>query len=322
MGLMIFVIIYKMQWLSEHLGFIGAFFYKIYTDPYLIIWPLIFFVSAIAFLYYYLKHHFYLDDAIKKQKKQKVKSLNLSWTEKYGLIGSFVRNDVRLIWRNIRPRQALPGFFIFYVMVFFMFSKYGQHFQQPDFNKVLFLLMLTGFFVIQFGNFIPAWDSEYYPLLMSQSISYRQYLEAKWWLMAVSILVISILALPFLFISWQVYVLILALAIFNLGVNLPLTLLTGAYRQTPIKLNEKVKAFQNRESFKIKSFTFAILKLFVPIIIFILIKNYAGYLYGIIFLFILGLIGLLSKNWFLDRLSRLYIQRKYITLEGFKKIEE
>ena len=36
-------------------------------------------------------------------------------------------------------------------------------------------IFVTGIFIINFGQFIPAWDSGYYKLLMSQNIKYKEY---------------------------------------------------------------------------------------------------------------------------------------------------
>ncbi len=321
MGLSVFVIIYKMQWLSTHLGFIGEAFYKIYEQPAWVLIPLITLFLIYSGLYRYILNRFYLDDAIKGHQKNEVKELNLSWTQKFGLIGNLIANDLRLIWRNARPRQSLFGFVVFYAMAFVLFSKIGDQFQQPEFNKILFLMMLTGYFVMQFGNFVPAWDSEYYRLLMTQGISYKTYLESKWWLLTASVLITAVLALPFLILGWQVYVLLLAMAIFNIGFNIPATLLSGAYRTTPIKLNEKVKAFQSRDSFNFKTFVFGILRLLLPIVIYMLLNKYAGFYYGIGFLAGLGLLGLLLKKQFIHWLTQAYQKRKYITLEAFVKNE-
>jgi len=322
MSFMFFLIIIKMKWLAVHLGFIGTFYSGVYRHSYYAIFPIGLLLLTIIFLYQYILKRFYLDDAIKGQKTSKINHLDLKWTEKYGLIGKLVQNDIRLIWRNARPKQGVTGFVVFYIMAFFLLSKYGTEFKQPEFNKILFLMMLSGYFVAQFGNFVPAWDSEYYPLLMTQGINYRDYLEAKWWLMAVSVVIILIIGLPFLLLGWQVYILFLAMAVFNLGFNIPMTLFTGAYRTSPIKLNEKVKAFQNKDSFKLKTFLFSIIRLIVPIVIYLLLKKYFGYQYGVVFLFITGILGLILKNYLLDHISKIYKSRKYQTLEAFRKGEE
>ena len=269
-------------------------------------------------LFYYFKNRFYLDDAIKGHKKNKVQTMNLTWTERFGITGSLIRNDLRLIWRNVRPRQSLIGFIIFYVMSFFLMSRYGGRYQ-PEFNKILFLMMLSGYFVLQFGTFIPAWDSQYYPLLMTQNLTYRQYIEAKWNLLSVSVIIILILTLPFLLLGWKVYALLLAMGIFTLGFNLPLVLYSGVFRTTPIKLNEKVKAFQSQDSFKMKTFVVAMLRLIIPIVIYVLVNKHFGYEYGIGFFVLLGLLGLIFKNKILDFIVGQYKKRKYYMLHAFRE---
>jgi len=318
-GLSVFVIIYKMAWLTKHLNFIGMYFHKIYLKPALVIIPLLVLLIVYYGLFQYILRRFYLDDAIKGKEVKKPRQLNLTWAQKHGVLGQLVANDLRLIWRNVRPRQSLVGFLIFYVMTFVLLSKTGDQFKQPEFNKIMFLMMFSGYFVMQFGNFIPAWDSEYYPLLMTQGIHYKTYVEAKWWLLTVSVLLTLILALPYLILGWKIYLLLLAMGIFNIGFNIPATLLAGVFRTTPIKLNEKVKAFQSRDSFNLKTFIFGILRLILPIIIYLLLNKYAGFYYGIGFLSFIGLIGILSKNYWINKLAQAYKKRKYVTLSAFKK---
>ncbi len=318
MSLLVFVVIYKIKWLTRHLQFVGNYLVAVYNNNILSIIPLLILVLSVISLYYYFKRRFYLDDAVKGHKKNKVQTMNLTWTERFGITGSLIRNDLRLIWRNARPRQSLFGFIIFYVMSFFLMTNYGAQYQ-PEFNKILFLMMLAGYFVLQFGTFIPAWDSNYYPLLMTQNLTYRQYIEAKWYLLSVSVVLIMILTLPFLFLGWQVYALLLAMGVYTLGFNLPLVLYAGVFRTTPIKLNEKVKAFQSKDSFKMKTFITALLRMILPIIIFMVIKKFFGYNYAIGFFVFLGLLGLVFKNKLLDFIVGQYQKRKYKMLHAFRE---
>jgi len=321
MSLLFFVLIIKMKWIAEHLSGLGDFFYSLYTRYYVSLILLLILAGTYLLIFRYISKRFYLDDAVKAGKKQVAGKMQLSWIDRFGFTGTLIKNDIRLILRNVRPRQGLIGFVVFYVFAMVLFSDYGGSFQQTQFNKILFLMMLSGYFVMQFGNFIPAWDSEYFPLLMSQGISYRQYLEAKWWLLAVSVLVILVLTLPFLYFGWQVYLLIVALGIFNIGVNIPLVLFSGSFKTSPIKLNMKVKAFQNKENFNFKAMLLGIFRLIGPILIYLLIKKYFGYNYAIGVLLWMGLLGLIFRNYLLDKLSLLYIKRKYQMLAGFKKAE-
>ena len=322
MGILVFVLLIKMKWLASHLTGLGAFFYTFYEKPYWVLLPVFILCLLLFVLFNYIRRHFYIDDAVKAHQKTKMPRLEMGWMDKFGLMGSLIKNDIRLILRNVRPRQGLIGFFIFFIFSLIIFSKHGESFKQPEFNKILFLMMLTGYFIMQFGNFIPAWDSEYYPLLMTQRITYRQYLEAKWWLLFLSVVLTLVLMLPFLVYGFKLYLLILALAVFNAGVNIPLVLYSGSFRVTPIRLNQKVKAFQNNENFSMKNMLLGILRLIVPILIYFLVRKYAGFNYAVAALVLMGILGLVFKEKILDILARQYIKRKYRMLSGFKKNDE
>jgi len=321
-SLLFFLLLFKIKIMTEFFRPIGKVFYWIYLHPYTALLAVFLLGTTYCLIYKHLLQGFYTDDTVKiRKKKKQIRILKLPEIKIQGLTGSFIRNDIRLVLRNSRPRQALPGLIIFFLMAGFLFSDLGAQTHQPEFYKIMFSMFITGYFVVQFGNFIPAWDSEYYPLLMTQGIDYRQYIDAKWWLLTVSVLALSILAIPFIYFGWKVLVLIWAMAVFNIGVNIPLVLLTGVFNTQPIKLNKKVKAFQSNNHFKFKTFMIALLRLIIPIGIYLLIEKYAGFTYATGSFFAMGLLGLIYKNIILNEISKLYVRRKYKTLRAFKADE-
>jgi hypothetical protein len=48
--------------------------------------------------------------------------------------------------------------------------------------------------MLNYGQFVPAWDSNYYGMMMSQNIPMKQYLNSKAVLMSVSVLILAILS--------------------------------------------------------------------------------------------------------------------------------
>lgn len=318
MSLLLMVFFLKMKFFTSFLAPIGMYFYQIYERPYLFIMPLLILIFTYIFIFNYIFRHFYLDNGLTKAKNTNRNISQLAWLNNFGLMGQFIKNDVRLIWRNERPKHGLISVIVFLVFGALIVSDYNGNFHQAYFYKVMFSIFVTGSFIAQFGSFIPAWDSAYYPMLMSQNLKYRQYLEAKWWIMALSVLVLLILSLPYLYFGWKVYSLVLVTAVFNIGVNIPLTMISGMFRTQPIRLDKKVKAFQNNQAFDVKLMIYNTLRLLLPIIVFILLEKYFGYQYGIAFFLVLGILGILFRNWFLDKLVRYYIKRKYISLAGFR----
>ena len=86
-------------------------------------------------------------------------------------------------------------------------------------------------------------------MMMSQNIPYRQYLESKWYLMVIAVVISFILSTPYIYFGWDKYAMIAAGASFNIGINSFVTLFGGALNRVPIKLNEKAKAFSNTQGF-------------------------------------------------------------------------
>jgi len=321
MTILFFVIMLKRSLIVPYFAPLGKLFQYLYEHPVWVLVPFALLLLTYFVMYRYIITRFYLDDGI-KVKKKKVTDINISFLDRYGIVGKFILNDIRLIWRNAQPRQMLFGVIIIFAYALFMFSPYFHKLHQAVFNKILFTIFLTGYFVFTFGSRVPAWDSEYYKLMMTQNLNYRKFLEAKWWMLTFTVLVMTLISTVFLIFGIKAYLLILAMAIFNIGINIPTVLLTGLFNTTPVKLNQKVKAFQNNNKFKFKTFVYGILRLIVPIVLYLAVEHYWGFRYGVGLFITLGLLGLVFKNKFLDWISKQYIKQKYATIEAFSKAED
>ncbi|HBN6789444.1 TPA: hypothetical protein L3271_003883, partial [Elizabethkingia anophelis] len=169
----------------------------------------------------------------------------------------------------------------------------------------------------------PAWDSSYYPLMMTQNVPYKEYLKAKWWLFVIVTAVSMVLAVFYVFFtSWTFYFTIFAAGLYNLGVNSYLTLLAGAYNKKPIDLNSASKGFTaGQNNFNIKILIIIIPQMLVPMAVFGIVKYFAGMSAAVISLGILGLIGFLLRDKIFDQIVKIYRSEKYSTLAAFKKVD-
>jgi len=294
----------------------GVLFNGLYNHPYLVVIP----IALAAFLYYlnfdYLNKRFYLDSAISKEIKE-VETSDLSWMNRFGKISTFLKNDVRMIWRNKRPKQVLimSGFFLFYGVIFFTQKAYDDMPAMIAFASIF----ITAGFLFSFGQLVPSWDSEYYKMMMSQNIPYRQYLESKWYLMVLAVSISFILSTPYIYFGWDKFAMIAAGASFNIGINTFVTLFGGALNRVPVKLNEKAKAFSNTQGFNPTQLLIALPKMLLPVLLF-----YIPYLIfdlnaGIITLAVSGVVGLAFRNFFLSQIEKVYQKGKYKTIEAFSE---
>ncbi len=293
----------------------GKIFNGLYNQPYLAIIPLLLMLGLYKVNFDFIRRGFYLDDAISKKIKE-VNATDLSWMNRFGSVAPFLKNDIKMISRNARPKQVLmmSFFFLFYGLFFFTQKTYIE-----DMPYVLGFasIFITGGFLLSFGQLVPSWDSEYYKLLMSQNIPYRQYLESKWYLMVFAVIVAFILSTPYLYFGLDIYLIIAAGALFNIGLNTFITLFGGALNRVPIELDTKAKAFSNTNGFNPTQLLIALPKMILPILIFFIPYHFISFNAGLIALALSGVLGIVFKNFFLNKIEQVYQKGKYKTIAAF-----
>ena len=294
----------------------GQFFNTIYTKFYALAIPFLLMVLLYCRVYKMLRSQFYLDGALKQETKVASTS-DMSWLNRFGSLAPFLKNDLKLIWRNKRPKKILwtSFFFLFYGLIFLTVDLY----KDSEVMLVFASIFVTGGFLITFGQLVPSWDSEYYKLLMSQNIRYRKYLESKWYLMVFATVISFILITPYVFFGIKTYALFAAGAVFNVGYATFINLWSGVYNKKPVELNSKSSALSNTQNFNLTQMLLAIPKLVAPIVIFYIFDLFFGFYAGALALAVVGILGLLMKNFLLGKIENLYQQHKYKMIAAFEE---
>ncbi|MFT5761034.1 MAG: hypothetical protein ACI8WA_000138 [Polaribacter sp.] len=289
-----------------------AIFDGIYANPIYALIPL----ALVAILYSInqkiLRQQLYLDDAVKVKVKE-ASTADLSWANRFGEMAPFIKNEIRLIWRNKRTKTVfLMSFaFVLYGLIFFTSSTYDK---MPGF-LIFASLFITGGFVLNYGQFIPAWESSYYKMLMTQNLSYRKYLESKWYLMVVVTAVLFILATPYIYFGLDKYLMIAAGALFNTGFNTLVLLYAGSFNRKQIDLN--ASGFGNTQGTSAKQFIVIIPVMLIPIGLFYAFSLPFGFNAGIAAIAGFGVLGLVTKNYFMNLIAKKYIKEKYAAIHAF-----
>ena len=244
----------------------GSFFDQLVAQPQWVIVPLGVFVLLYQITFHFLKKNLNLEGSL-ASKKEVANAERYNFLDVFGSHALFLKNDLRLIVRNVRPRNIvlMSCLFLFYGLFFFTQDN------QPEFMLVFASIFISGGFLLTYGNYVPAWDSEYYAFLMCQNLSYKKYLDSKWRLMTFAILVSSILSIPYLYFGVKIYLMILCGAVFNIGLGTWITLYGGLLNKQPLKLNVKAKAFENTQAFSGKQFLMILPKMVLPVLLLSLI---------------------------------------------------
>lgn len=284
---------------------------------YFVLIPILLLVGLYKINFDFFKKNLYLDAGL-AGKETEASTENLNWLDKWGTLGTFLKNDIRLLKRNKRSRTTvfMSVIFILYGLLFFTNSI--EAYSAPVW-KIFAGLFVSGGFLLNFGQFVPSWDSAYYPLMMTQNVRYKDYLASKWWLMVIATVISTLLASFYLYFGWEVYLAIVVSGIFNIGVNASLVMLGGAFVKTPIDLGTSKNAFGDKKAFNLKTFLISLPKLLLPMLIYAIGHYTLGWQFGYLLVALTGIIGFLFKNKIFQIIEKVYQKEKYKTIEAYKQ---
>lgn len=303
----------KFNWFDVQSIF-GEVFYSVYELKYLAIIPFLLLIVLYIINYKSLKDNVFLDNALQEKTKE-VKSSNLSFVDKLGDVAPFIKNDIRLILRNKRTKNVFLMSFIFtlYPMLFMNMEPYNK-----SITMLIFAFaFVTGGFSMNYGQFVPAWDSEHYKMLMSQNIPYRKFLESKWYLMVIMTAILTVVSVFYLYFGTKYYIAILALGFFNLGFTPLLMLYMGAYNKKRIDLTKS--GFSNYQGISAFHFVVILPILIIPNVVFALVNYFLGFYPACISLALIGVISFALKNQLMNVIEKKYQQKKYVMIHGFSQ---
>ncbi len=296
-------------------NYVYPFFEALFHTKWAFMIPVLALMGLYFWTYNYLKGDLYLDAGL-SAKNDIARTENLTWLNQFGTLGTFLKNDIKLIKRNKRSKTTigLSILFLFYGLIFFNANSH-----QPEVMKIFAGIFVSGGFLFTFGQFVPSWDSSYYQLMMTQNVPYRGYLNSKWWLIVIGTVVSTVLASFYLYFGWQVYLTVVAGAIYNIGVNSHLVLLGGAFTKTPIDLSMSKGAFGDKKSFNVNTMLLSLPKLLLPVLLYWLGSFIMNPKLGLAFVALAGVLGFMFRSSVFSLIEKIYKKEKYKTIEAYKQ---
>ena len=291
-----FEALYTMPWLSAALGVVLYLMYRA--------------------AYSHFRGLMYLDSGLAK-KREKTIAINATYFDRFGKLGLILRNDVALILRNKRARSAVFAgfFFIFYGLLFFSGAVEAY---EGVYWSLFAGIFVTGGFLFSFGQYVPSWDSQYYPLLMSQNLTYLEYLKSKYTLIQVFTIASTVLSSWYLIFGWDTFSYVLLGAVYNLTINSAIVLWGGAYVRTKIDLTSNKKAFGDKNSFNYKTMLLTLPKIVLPIALFALVDYFLGTTAAKLSIVLVSIAGYFLRPYIFKKIIAVYQKEKYETLKAYR----
>lgn len=237
-----------------------------------------------------------------------------TWLEKKGTSTAILATEIKLILRNKRTKNALwLGFLVLFYPVIF-FSNDGFSSQSWS---VFVGIFVTGIFMINYGQFMIAWESAGFDGLLTRNISQIQYFQAKFWLLAGSCIIMFLLSTPYIFFYNDFFIPHLACLFFNVGVNSYFLLWASTYNRKRIDLSRG--SMMNYQGTGITQFLITIPLMVVPILIVAIPMALGRDNLAWIILISLSLLSLALHKFWMKGIIANFNERKYLTADGFRQ---
>ena len=297
-------------------NYTSVFFNGLFDTKYLFFIPVMVLIGLYFYTFKFFKNNAYLDAGLSAT-SEIAKTENLTWLNQFGTLGTFLKNDIKLIKRNKRSKTTvlMSFIFLFYGLLFF---RENSH--QPQIMHIFAGIFVSGGFLFTFGQFVPSWDSAYYQLMMTQNVPYRNYITSKWWLIVIATAISTLLASFYIYFGWNIYLCILSGAVYNIGVNSHLVLYAGAYTKTPVDLASSKGAFGDKKAFNIQTMLIALPKLLIPLALY----GFGFYVFnenvGLMLVAVAGILGFAFRNKMFSIIENVYKKEKYKTIAAYKQV--
>jgi hypothetical protein len=152
---------------------------------------------------------------------------------------------------------------------------------------------------------------------MSQNIKYEQYLRSKFVLMIMSVVIMFLLGIPYVFFGWKILIAHFAAAVYNIGVNTHVIMWGGSFNRKKIDLDKKA-AF-NYQGTGAVQWLIGIPLMVVPMALFGIVNWLVGFEAAIALLMLLGITGIVLHKKLMKFITQKYLDSKYKMIDAFSQ---
>ena len=261
-----------------------------------------------------LRTNAYLD-SIESRQERVESTEGIAALRRLGLAGQFVQMELLQIVRNKRPKTMLMMalLILFYPFFSLEYLENGKSFS----SVFLFTLMATTFPMATYGQFLIAWESSFFNMLMARRVPLMAYMKGKYYLFTlfnVAAFCVCLLygladirMIPIVFVSFLV----------NMGITAYIILFLSTYNTRPV--NAEKSAFMNWEGVGASQLLLVLPAFFLPVVMHLLLQWVLGWQWGLAVLGILGVVGIMLHQPIMQAIVRQLSRQKYLLIDAYKK---
>ena len=272
-------------------------------------------IALIAFLYwanYRLQMGMVYDEVGKKEEKEIKHATQFNFLNRYGQLGEYLKLEVKQRMRNKTVKMSFflgLGLMIMLSSIMYFSDVYDNSFMRSFiclYNYIVLGMMTLITIMCYEGNYIDG--------LMSRRESILQLLRAKYYFNVLLLFIPPIILLPLMIIGKMSVWMNVGYFFFTAGVLYPLFFQLAVYNNNTLPMNTKLTGKQASTAQNIFSMVIFILPIGFEKASTVLLGEPWGY----VLLALLGIIGIVTHQYWLRNVYKRFMVRRYKNMEGFR----
>jgi hypothetical protein len=306
--------LYDFYWQGQSLSHYSSLLYSAillspsYAAGTLLLGIIMYFIN-----YRYLRGNLYLEE-LYTNSSSKISSTEFPLLNRFGKVGDLAALELKLIFRNKRPKSTVMKglLFIFYGLIFYTNPQVASN----PMGLVFCPLFMMGAFIITYGQFMFGWQSSHFDGILINKIDSNDFFKAKFLLFFLFSTASFLLTIPYVYFGWKILLMHFIMYLWNLGISTLIVLFFANNNYKRIDLSKKGSF--NWEGVGASQWLLGIPFFLVPFMIYFPFKWMGYENAGISALAIIGLIGILTRNFWLALLVKKFNKKRYQIAEGFR----
>lgn len=274
-------------------------------------------MAAVAFFINanYLRRHLYIEDLTNGEEKKA--STDYPFLDRFGEIGTLIALELKLIFRHKRPRSAVIMSFIF---IFYGFLFYKEKLLATDsFGSMVFAAtFMTGSSISIYGQFMFGWQGSHFDGLLVSKVNFRNFIKAKFLMFTLASTFMTLIISLYGFISWKILMVQFAAYLYNIGLGTVIILYFATRNYKAIDLS-KSSGF-NYQGVGASQFVLLLPYFLIPYLFYVPFAVADHPYLGIACIAGIGLISLITRNYWVEFILREFDKRKYKIAAGFREV--
>ncbi len=293
----------------------SSFFENLLFHPWLSFVPVSLAIISYCNNLFFLNKSLYFDEQHNLYKKKSY--LKIQGLLGKGILAELIILELKMLYRNKRPRSILLFSAIFMLFGFFLFRP--ELLDKAQLGLVVFgAVFITGLFIVNYGQYLWAWQSCHFDFILAANFNLNDYIRTKFIAMNILGSFGLLLSLFYGFMNWKIIPILCAAYLFNIGIHSVLIGFLATHKYKGIELNEN--NFTSHQEISPAQWLYTFLVTFIAAIIYWPLASLFNAWAGIFALGISGIISIFMQKWWISVIEIQFIKNKEKLQSGFRNL--